>query len=97
MQEYLNAHPAILAHLTLAFVRSGGHPRLPGGSDGELGSHHLQRDQPAGGEELVPPGETSGGLCCSARACPPGVCFIFFSKQTAIFFVFNPFFNEAQT
>lgn len=70
-QEFPNPHlgyflPANLPCLTLAFVRFGGHPRLPGGSDGELGSHHLQRDQPAGGEELVPSGEASGCLRRSA-------------------------------
>lgn len=51
--------------LPLSFVRLGSHSRLPGWSHGELGTHHFQRDQPAGGKTVLLFGKTSSCLCHS--------------------------------
>jgi len=58
--------------LPFSFLRLGSHPRLPGRSHGELGTHHVQRDQPAGGRTLLESGKTSRGLRRRARARSPG-------------------------
>lgn len=62
-------------HLTMipfSFGRLGSHPRLSGRSHGELGAHHFQRDQPAGGQTVLFFGKTSGGLHHSSRAGSSG-------------------------
>ena len=55
-----------------SFVRLGGHPRLPGRSHGELGTDHVQRDQPVGGPAVLSTGETSSCLRRSTWARPSG-------------------------
>lgn len=52
--------------------RFGSYTRLFGRSHGELGAHHFQRDQPAGGQTVVSSGKAISNLHHSTRACPSG-------------------------